>query len=396
MRSRHMRIGALLSAAFLVLAVCICVPSVRAHIAHLSYAVQGRTVRYFNSELQTDNIYTNNYNFGYDRKAAADKAVKDGESASVQEWVATKDGEGDLFYSISVDPALCAAVALHMDETLSLPETILVDEQDEKIGQRADKAHLHFLSDQDYWDDTIELIKKYLTSGSIKVEAIDNYTSQMYQAYNRLEGNKPSVIVRDSSNEGGHVVVFNLGKPGIVKFRLECGYQPVDVSYWTPPENPPEDIPTPTPSPTPSPNPTPTPTLQPKDPNAGPQVQGKDQDGYEDFGGGQNHDNDTTLTEEPKSPSTYTAPDPPSSTTNSGSSQSQDGSTGTQSGSKIVDTDDGKTETHNGKEYEVQAGDGQTHTDLNKVQEQHNEDTVETPLQNDGTNEGDLDPSAIE
>ncbi len=387
MRSRHLKIGAVLSAVFLVLAVCICVPSVRAHITHLSYAAQGRVIRYFNSELQADGIDTNNYNFGYDRKAAADKAVKDKETNSVQEWVATKDGEGDLFYSISVDPALCAAVALHMDETLTLPETILVDEQNEKIGQRADKAHLHFLSDQDYWDDTIDLIKKYLTSGSIKIEAIDDYTSQMYQAYNRLEGNKPSVIVRDSSNEGGHVIIFNLGKPGIVKFRLECGYQPVDVSYWTPPENPPEDIPTPTPSPTP----TPTPTPQPKDPNAGPQVQGKDQDGYEDFGGGQNHDNNTNLTEEPKSPSTYTAPDPPSSTTNGGS-QNHDGSTGTQSGSQIVDTDDGTTETHNGKDYEVQAGDGQNHTDLNEVQEQHNEDTVEEPVQDDGTNEGDLDP----
>lgn len=389
MTSKRTRVGALISAVFLILAICLCVPSVRGHIMHLAYAVEGRVVRYFNNEVQNDGIANNNYNFGYDRKAAADKDVADGKVDSVVNWVATNKGEGDFFYSIKVDPALCAAVALHMDETLKLPEKILVDEQDVVIGQRADKAHLHFLSDQTYWDRAVELITKYLTSGDIRIEELSDYTSQMYMANNRLEGNKPSVIVRDTQNEGGHVVVFDLGKPGLVKFRLECGYQPVDVPYWTPP----------TPPGPPTPPDPPTPTLEPKDPDGGPQGQGQGQPGYEDFGGGPNHDNDTTLTDEPQSPDTYVAPTAPPADTGSKptSTQKPDGSAGTHSGSHTVDTDHGTTETHGGQEYTVQAGDGQQHSDLGQTQEQqHSHQTVEEPVKDDGVNEGDLDPDDVE
>ena len=89
-------------------------------------------------------------------KLNADSAsTADGKATSGQEWVATNQGTGDFFESIKVDPALCAAVAVHMDESLVLPETILRDEQDIVVGQRADEAHLHFLKDQDYWDRVI-------------------------------------------------------------------------------------------------------------------------------------------------------------------------------------------------------------------------------------------------
>ena len=110
MTNKAFRRGALISAALLILAICVCVPSVRSNIAHLAYAAQDRVVRYFNNEVQDDGIDSNNYNFGYDRKAAAEKDVADGKANSVQEWVATNDGKGDFFYSISVDPAFCAAV----------------------------------------------------------------------------------------------------------------------------------------------------------------------------------------------------------------------------------------------------------------------------------------------
>ena len=385
MTNKAFKRGALISAALLILAICVCVPSVRSNIAHLAYAAQDRVVLYFNNEVQDDGIANNNYNFGYDRKAEADKAVADGKAQTVQEWIATNKGEGDFFYSISVDPALCAAVALHMDESLELPETILVDEQNVLIGQRADQAHLHFLKDQSYWDRAQELIKKYLTSGEIRIENLSDYTSAMYMWNNGLEGNKPSVIVRNTTNAGGDMIVFDLGKPGIVKFRLQCGYQPVDIPYWPTPDKPP--VPD---------NPEPDePTLEPKDPDAGPQVQGEGQPGYEDFGGGQNHDNDTTQTNEPQSPSTYTPPAAPTEDKPSRPANT-DGSSGTQSGSRIVDTDNGKTESHGGQDYSVVAGDGQNHTDLNQVQETHSSDTVEPAVKNDGVNQGDLDPGDVE
>ena len=395
MTNKAFRRGALISAVLLILAICVCVPSVRSNIAHLAYAAQDRVIKYFNNEVQNDSIANNNYNFGPDRKAQADKAVVDGKAQTVQEWVATNNGEGDFFYSISVDPALCAAVALHMDESLELPETILVDEQDVLIGQRADQAHLHFLKDQKYWDRAQELIKKYLTSGEIRIEHLSNYTSAMYMWNNGLEGNKPSVIVRNTTNAGGDMVVFDLGKPGIVKFRLQCGYQPVDIPYWPTPDKPPvPDNPEPD---EPEPD---EPTLEPKDRDAGPQAQVPDNTpGKEDFGGGQNHDPITTITEEPQSPSAYTPPAAPAEQPREEGKTSDgkpDASTGTQSGSRIVDDTNGKTETHGGQDYTVQAGDGQSHTDLGKVQQQHSHDTVEEPVKDDGVNEGDLDESAVE
>ena len=395
MKIKTARKGAIISAVFLLLAICFCVPSIKGSIIQAAYAASGRVIHYFNDDVNADQIGNNNFNFGPDRKAQADQAVADGKATSVQEWVATNQGTGDFFESIKVDPALCAAVAVHMDESLVLPETILRDEQDIVVGQRADEAHLHFLKDQDYWDRAVALIADYLTSSEISIQGLDHYTSQMYQWHNHLEGNKPSVIVRDTQNEGGHVVVFDMGKPGIVKFRLECGYQPVDIPYWTPPVPPDE--------------PTPTPTPEPKDPDAGPQQQADPEDpGYEDFGGGPNHDSDETITDEPQSPETYTPPAPPQPDPEPAPSQTPterpttsdgqpDASTGTDTGSATIDHDDGTTEQHGGETYEVVAGDGEDHGDLNQIQEeQHGPETVEPAVQDDGVNEGDLDPADIE
>lgn len=374
MTSKRFKRGALVSAACLLLAVCMIVPSVRGVLTSIAQQIIGVTVRYFNDELQNDGIDTNNYNFGYDRKAAADAAVKSGQVKTDVEWIATKEGNGDFFYSISVDPALCAAVGLHMDESLVLPERILEDEKDVIIGQRADKAHLHFLRDKQYWDRAIDLIRKYLTSGEIKVEYVKTPDSMMYMLNNGLEGNKPSVIVRKTSTSKGYVVTFNLGKPGRVRFRLQCGYQPVDIGYWPTPTPVP---PGPEPEPEPSPTPEPTPTLEPKPPHAGPQGQTDDDTpGKEDFGGGQNHDVDTTYQETPPpQPTSYNPPAPP--TNPPATATPKPDPTPTPAGLVI--------------------GDGQDHGDLAQIQEeQHSHDTVEEPLQDDGTNEGDLDESAVE
>ncbi len=364
MTRKIVRKGAVLSLVCFLLAVCCIVPSVRGILTSIAQQIVGQDVRYFNNELQNDGIDTNNYNFGYDRKAAADADVKAGKVGSVVDWVAKKDGTGDFFYSISVDPALCAAVALHMDETLVLPEKILVDEESVVIGQRADKAHLHFLSSQQYWDRAVSLITKYLTSGSIEVKYIKKSPkSMMYMQYNGLEGNKPSVIVRNTNSSKGYVIVFDLGKPGSVRFRLNCGYQPIDLGYW------------PTPGPDPDPEPEPTPTLEPKKPDAGPQAQTQ-QSPNPDFGGGQNHDNDTTYSDkEPESPETYNPPAPP----------------------KAEPTKKPNPTATPKPDSTVVQGDGQDHGDLSKIQEeQHSSQTVEQSLQGGGTNEGDLDEGAVE
>ena len=394
MTKKHARRGAILSVLALLLVACLAVPAVRGVFEAAAQAIEGIEVHYFNDDVQDDDIDTNNYNFGPDRYKSASEAVADGKAAKVVEYIATKEGTGDFFESIKVDPALCAAIALDMDERLAFDEKILTDEQDVVIGQRADAAHLHFLKDHAYWERAVKMITERLTSGEISIQEINDYTSSMYQWHNGLEGNKPAVIVRNSHNSGGHFVQFNLGKPGVVRYRLECGYQPVDVDYWPTPDKPPiPDNPEP-------PTPPDEPELEPKDPDAGPQAQiPDDTPGKEDFGGGQNHDPITTITDEPQSPSSYTPPEPPKAEPTKPGKTSDgkpDASTGTQSGSQTVDHDNGTTETHGGQEYDVVAGDGQNHTDLGEVQQQHSHDTVEEPVKDDGVNEGDLDESAVE
>ena len=168
------RRSAIVAVVCLVVAIFAIVPQARGQLAKAVNVVSGKEIVYFNDEVQLDDDDTNNYCFGPDRKAEADKAVKAGTAKTVQEYIATKDGKGDFFESIAVDPALCAAVALHMDEALKLPKTILEDEQNELIGQRADKAHLHFLKDQDYWDRAKELITEYLTSGKREIKHLSS------------------------------------------------------------------------------------------------------------------------------------------------------------------------------------------------------------------------------
>lgn len=365
-----------------------------------------RAVHYFNSELQDDSDPNNDFRFGPDRYVAATAAVSSGNAVSVATYVANADGTGDLFSSIQQDPALCAAIALDMDETLlGFEEKILIDEQGVPVGSRADVAHLHFLRDDAYWERAATLIEQRLIAGKISIIQLDDYDSGAYMVPQGLEGNKPSVVVRRSSAAGGHFVEFSLGDHGTVRYRLECGYQPVDMTYWPAPkgkppvvDNPggytPDNPPTPTPPPPGTGNP--PASLEPKDPNAGPQVQGQGQSGYEDFGGGVNHNNDTTVTPEPSLPDSYVAPSAPTSSSGGGSGGAPSSPSPSSSGSVTVDQTNGTTETHNDTTYTVVSGDGQSHTDLQIVQEQHDSTTVEQNVSSDGTNSGDLDPSAVE
>ncbi len=236
MKVRTVKWGTLISGIALVLAICLIVPSVHAALTNVAYAVSGKNIHYFNDDVNADSIGNNDFDFGPDRKVQADEAVASGEAKSIQEWVATREGTGDFFESIAIDPALCAAVAVHLDESLALPEVILYDEQDVIIGQRANEAHRHFLRDQGYWDETVALIVRYLSSSTISIQRSKNYTVGMYMWYRGLDGDKPSVIVHETDDIGGRVILFDLGKPGSVKFELDCGYQPVDVTYWPTPD----------------------------------------------------------------------------------------------------------------------------------------------------------------
>ena len=152
-----------------------------------------------------------------------------------------------------------------------------------------------------------------------------------------------------------------------VRFRLECGYQPIDVPNWTPPDKP-------------DPEPTPTPP-EPKDPNNDPQNR-DNADDYDFYSPDhQNHDPDTTVTDEPTSPDSYTPPSRPDDTVVPPSNDDDDQHSATE--------DNGTTETHDGQDYDVEAGDGQDHSDLSDVADPSNPNKpdVDPALQGDGANQ---------
>ena len=243
--SRVFRWGAALVALILLVTICFAVPSVRGALTGL---VSGgadptnvpvpmtQTIRYFNDEVDEGEAW----NFGPNRKAWADNAgVK-----ALCAWVATNNGSGDFFDSIAVDPMLCAAVALHMEQRVTMSEYILPDEQTYPIDQRADAAHLHFIQDRTYWDRAIQLIKSNLCSGQISIVKLSDDTPTMYARRNGLEGNKPSVIAGYANNKGKLAVKFDMGNKGAVRFSLDNGYQPSGVFYWPLEAAPVEDEPT--------------------------------------------------------------------------------------------------------------------------------------------------------
>lgn len=353
-------------------------------------------VVYHNDLAQIDEDPHNNYNFTGDNSKGqnpfeeAVAAVEAGEVGSVQEWVFrinpdTGRAEGELprrtnpHDGAEYDPALLAALCVDAESRTGV--VILTDEQGELIGRRADVAHLHFLQDRDYACVCYDKLENlWIHAGAVHVEVLNGYTSSMYMVPDGLEGDKPSVTVYDSTNTGGHAIIFDLGdKPGQLRYRIECGFQPIDVEeYWPTPDTPPHpDYPEP---PTP---PEPEPYLEPKDPDLGYQHRNPDNP---DVGGGPNHDSDTTQTTDPDpehtSPDVYTPPAPPTDDKPSGSdggssSSHSDASTGTHSGSQTVDQTHGTTETYTdpdtGKQESgtVQAGDGRDHGDMAQHVEEH-------------------------
>lgn len=232
--------------------------------------------------------------FGFNAVTAGNEAIKQGIVKDLPEYIVNK-GEGDLFTRMYHDPALCAAIALYLDQLKLTGDTpILAPEANLKVGERADAAHLRFLKNEQDWDDALARIKAILLADGVtyEVKELNSYASAMYMRPQALEGDKPRVVVQETHNEGGYFIVFHVvradGTKVEVRFRLNCGYQPIDIPDW------------------------PVPTRTPKDPKDDLQNNPSAQN-YDFYSPDRvNHDPDTTGTDEPVSPDEeYKAPTPP-------------------------------------------------------------------------------------
>ena len=185
-----------------------------------------------------------------------------------------------------------------------------------------------------------------------------SYVSAFYMEHDAItiDGKPaPKVVAAESSLTGGHFVRLKVrnseGRIVDLVYRLECGFQPVNITVPTNHE-PVVDNPS---SPSHDPSPGPGPELEPKNPDDGPT--GRHQDNPDpDSGGGPNDEKEThhDETEEPdtdNSPSEYKAPDPPKADEggNSGGGNSGGGNSGggNSGGSeKKAKDDNGKQETY--------------------------------------------------
>lgn len=345
---------------------------------------------------------THQDDFSFDRNTSDDNTYLDGENAvkagqanSVLEYhIRYDENTGEFVGELpkrenpateAADPVLLASHCLHMEETTGM--LILVDEQDIAPVNRGEAAVDHFMADREYAQECYErLTDAYSHATSIEVRWVDDYKNSHYEQPKGSHGARPALRVWESTNSGGHMIVFHFGdKVGDVMYRIECGYQPINVDYIPTPDTPPvPDNPEPPTPPTPTPPTPPTPDEpEPKDPTQDYQYRHPDDP---DVGGGQTHDSDDTVTDEPTpekdSPDEYRAPDKPkaddsSSGGNSTPAGKDEASRGTQSGSKTADQDNGKTESYKdpdtGKQESgtVTAGDGKDHGDHAQHVDEH-------------------------
>ena len=338
------------------------------------------------------------FDLDFDKNAykKAEKEVADKKAETIVEAMSKNPDSGKPAFLLYFDPAFTAAWACALDQYgISGVCPILKEEQELPVDQRPNAALQRFMKNQEDWDYARDRIIDLLWGPWTKqeIKEMSDYTSGMYMYRDGVEKGIPSIIVRKTTNAGGHFALFTVEVEKdvwkTIRFRLECGYQPVDVP----------DIPVPPSPPIPD-NPTP----EPKDPANDPQnAAGADQ--HEFYSPDRiNHDPDTTETPEPTSPTKeYVAPTPPASEETKPATQTptqtptttpvtpapqSEASKDTKSGSKTQDTDNGKTEVHDGKTYDVEAGNGKNNGDLGEIADPSNPDKppVEDALADDPIN----------
>jgi hypothetical protein len=317
-------------------------------------------------------------NFGWNVYEAAAEHISAGEYSNVLDYVYGADEDRDFAWALKTDPCLAAAEITHYVNVVKPDNRILRDGTwQQPIGQQPNYAADEFIKDPEYWQASVDKFLEVLRdNATVSIVELDSYTSSMYMYHDGRAAGLPDIVVRNSTHTGGHALVFDFGKAGLIKLRLECGYQPVDVGYWTPPtDTPPEDDTTP-------PG-TPDIELEPKDPSAGPQGQVPNNP---DFGGGANDPDktDKTQTSEPKSPDTYTPPKAP--TEDKGSNNG--GSKPSNNQSFEDRNNNGGTENVGGKDYTVITG--TENKTIDEAQSSHSSDTVEEAVKGDD-NSGSLD-----
>lgn len=327
--------------------------------------------------------YVYDTDFDHDALTKAEAAVEAGEATSVIEYMSNHEDSGKMAFLLYFDPMYAAGWGCYIDQSgLTGDSPILYAEQDLPVPQQPDAAIQRFLDNPEEWDEAIARISSYLWSkdASSEIKELTDYTSGMYAKMDGITDGIPAVIVAQTENAGGHFIIITL--EGIeLKFRLECGYQPIEIPNWTPsieliPDNP---------------------TKYSKDSADDPLNAKGAEDSDANAPDPSNHENSTEQTPDPEpeknNPDVYDPPEPPTEApTEQPTTEGSKVDPNSDSGSTIVDDTNGTTETTpDGKEGVVQAGDDEDHPDLNTVvKDPEQRNTTEEQFDNETTYDPDF------
>lgn len=188
--------------------------------AEESTIVQG--YKFYNSELQGGDA-ADDYNFGYDRYAAA---------KGDPEWL-KEDFKKSIQPGPDGDPALCAAVMAYADakfETQFMGEFYATAKND--WSKAMNDAKDQFIQNPKRWKTLSEAFVKFIDSCDLSIGELAKATDQMYMNPYTEDG-EPDVIVMETNQATGHVLTFTANIKGTkisINYRTECGYQPTNVA----------------------------------------------------------------------------------------------------------------------------------------------------------------------
>lgn len=262
---------------------------------------------FYNLDLQQNNDPADDFNFGYDRYAAAQASDN-----NITHWL-----DADFKSSLEEDPALAAATMAYADSVLGTRFMgVFYDSADADWSLAINRARDYFIKHPQRWHKRVANFVKFLDEhATASLAAADSYTDQMYMNPYTTSG-KPDVIAMTTSQQTGHYLSYKIvikGNNFTLNYRCECGYQPTGVvkTMGITPQSPTPNRPG-KPGKPDQPNPQPNPS---KDKSKDPVNQNN-----ANTGGGKNQDSDGSGNYQPAKP--------PQQNNSGGSSSSGSGSSG--------------------------------------------------------------------
>lgn len=186
---------------------------------------------------------------------------------------------------VKKDTSLAAADMAWLDACVGTRYLgVFYEEAQRNWATTMNDAKLKFAGDQDTFYSSVDAFFRYLNAAKkVEIRECHGVTDQMYMNPFTPDG-IPDIIVVSSDDQSGHELVYTFeikGQLYEVAYRIECGFQPTNVSkimeitpeadFPSVPEDPGKGGNTPQPDPDPKPDPDPQPDPDPKpDPDPDP------------------------------------------------------------------------------------------------------------------------------